>query len=100
MKKVIMHKWQSCRTGTWGWSLNEVWNDWDHVYSDPYYVEIPENFELAETVTGEEMYFADGDRRGYEIVSFSDHENCIPYFVGGSPVKTIRLHVLGPAEEE
>lgn len=69
MKKVIMYKYFNPDRlfGGYGWSIEEVWDDWNHIYSDPYYVEIPDNFNLGKTVIGEEMYFKDGCNQGYEL---------------------------------
>ena len=37
MKTVIMHKFFNPDRlfGGWGWSIDEVWDDWNHIYSDP-----------------------------------------------------------------
>jgi len=94
MKKVIMYKWNAVRSGRWGWSLKEVWNDWDNIYSDPYYVEIPDDFELGKTVIGEEAYFKIGCNQGYEIASTSELKNCSPCLIGGSSVEIVNLKVL------
>lgn len=101
MKKVIMHKYYNPDRlfGGWGWSIKEVWNDWKHIYSDPYEVEIPDNFKLEETVMGEEMYFKEGCNVGYEVfIGCSKNENGSPYLVGGSPVEEIKLKVIGKAK--
>lgn len=98
MKKVIMHKWNAVRTGRWGWSLNKVWNDWDNIYSDPYYVEIPDDFDLSEPVMGEKLYFKSGDHIGYKLTSTNNLKNCIPCLIGGNPVEIVKLKVVGTAE--
>ncbi|MCB6610175.1 hypothetical protein V3C10_04400 [[Clostridium] symbiosum] len=98
MKKVIMYKWNAVRTGRWGWSLNEVRSDRDNIYSTPYYVEIPDGFELSESVMGKKLYFKSGDRIGYELTSRNNLKNCTPRLIGGSPVEVVKLKVVGPAE--
>lgn len=99
MKRVIMHKWNAVRTGKWGWSIKAIWNESDNIYSDPYYVEVPDNFTLSETAMCEAMYFKLGCQVGYEVSNFSDGENCKPYLIGGSPVETIKLQVIEPVED-
>lgn len=102
MKKVIMHKYYDPDRlfGGYGWSIEEVYNDWDHIYSQPYYVEIPDNFNLGETVAGDVAYFKDGCNYRYEVeIGRRDCENSSPYLVGGCPGESIRLNVIGIVPE-
>lgn len=86
--------------GGYGWSIEKVWNDWDHIYSDPYYVEIPDNFNIGENITGEKMYFKDNCKIGYEVhIGRKYNKNSSPYLLGGSPVESIKLKVLGLVTE-
>lgn len=102
MKKVILYKYFNPDKlfGGYGWSIKEVWDDWNHIYSDPYYVEIPDNFNLGETNIGEEMYFKDGCNQAYKLtIGKTDCENGNPYLIGGSPVESIKLRVIGIVPE-
>lgn len=86
--------------GGYFWREERVWNDWDGIYSESYHVEIPDDFELGESVSGEKMYFKKGCNRGYEIITMPDSPNCAPYLCGGDdPTKPIRLNVLGVADD-
>lgn len=102
-KKVIMWKYQNCNQPSrcYGWSEKEVYNDWDHIYSDPYYVEIPDDFSLEKTKFGDMMYFKKGCNRAYEVLTYRPYcEGCSPYLVGGDPTETIKLKVIGPVPED
>lgn len=103
MKTVVMYKYSNPDRlyGGWGWSVNEAWDDWNHIYSDPYEVEIPDDFYLDKTIADEEMYFRTGCNQGYELtIGRTDCENSSPYLVGGNPVESIKLRVLGKVEED
>lgn len=103
MKTVIMHKFFNPDRlfGGWGWSIDEVWDNWNHIYSDPYEVEIPDDFILGKTIADEKMYFKAGCDRGYELtIERTDCENSSPYLVGGSPAESIKLHVIGKVTED
>ena len=80
--------------GGYFWSLEEVWDDWKHIYSKPYLVELPENFYVGKTVSGEKAIFQEGNSCGYEVSCFSSRENCNPYLIGGNPTRKIKLKVL------
>lgn len=98
MKIVIMYKYFNPDRlfGGWGWSVKEVCDSWNQIYSEPYKVEIPDDFYLGKTETGREIYFKVGCNRGYELtIGRSDCEDSSPYLIGGSPVERIKLHVTG-----
>lgn len=98
MKKVILHKTHNPILGIWRWSTEEK-NDYQNfIFSDPYYVEIPDCFYLGETTLGNTMFFKDGCNVGYELTIGKNHENGSPYLVGGRPVESIKLKVLGTKE--
>ncbi|MCI6857715.1 MAG: hypothetical protein MR867_00270, partial [Eubacterium sp.] len=63
-------------------------------YSKPYLVELPENFYVGKTVSGEKAIFQEGNSCGYEVSCFSSRENCNPYLIGGNPTRKIKLKVL------
>ena len=87
--------------GGYSWHLEEVWDDWNHIYSDSYYVEIPDDFNLGETVTGETLYFRDGCDIGYDLtIGNTNHKNSSPYLIGGNPVENIKLRVIGMVRED
>jgi hypothetical protein len=100
MKQVVLHKFYNPDRlfGGYGWSLDEVRDGWNGIYSDPYCVEIPDEFHIGETVTGERMFFKDGCDTGYTLtIGRSDCANGNPYLVGGNHVEMIKLNVLGLA---
>lgn len=105
VKKVIMYKSHNYSPTplygqTWEWSIEEVWDDWNHVYSDPYEVEIPDDFELGETTGGMIMYFKKGCSAGYEIGSEDPRkESGRPCLFGGSFPEIIVLNVVRRIEE-
>ena len=86
--------------GGWFWSLEEVWDDWDHVYSDPYFVELPEGFSIGESVSSSLMIFREGCNIGYEVYAGSNTEHCLPHLIGGNPVENITLKVIGPVKDQ
>ncbi|MDU7706095.1 MAG: hypothetical protein E7J94_02335 [Clostridium sp.] len=86
--------------GGWFWSLEEVWNDWDHVYSDPYIIELPEGFYVGECITGQPMIFKKSCNLGYDVCIGQNSENGKPHLVGGHPVENITLKVIGPADKK
>lgn len=96
MKKIIL--WKSYNPdrlfGGYQWHIDEVYNDWDHIYSEPYEVEILENFEVGVTVAFEKMFFKRGCDKGYYLVIGQNCENGNPYLVGGDPVEKIKLKVI------
>lgn len=100
MKQVIMYKWNSVKKSTWGWSIDEVYDDWNSIYSDPYIVEIPDDFMLGENVCGEKMYFKAGQKTGYIVSETSQQKNCRPVLIGGSTAEWIVLHIIGPVIED
>lgn len=83
--------------GGYFWREERVWNDWDGIYSEPYHVEIPDNFYLSETVSGDKRYFKKGDDIGYDVITISGSPDCLPYLSGGKYNELIRLRVLGSA---
>ncbi len=93
--KAIIYKWHSVMDHRWGWRLDEFRDGWEHIYSTPYYVEIPDEFELCESVYGSKMYFRKGGTVGFEVCETSNRENCKPLLIGGSPVEIVKLKVLG-----
>lgn len=83
----------------YGWSIKEVFDGLDCIYSDPYLVEIPDDFHLSEAVSGETMFFRQGCHWGYKLCIGDKHDpDSAPYLIGGMPVETIHLKVVGPAE--
>lgn len=104
MKKEILYKTFDTDPlrGGYDWSIGKVSNSFrqNYVYSEPYYVEIPDEFHLAETQAGNMMYFKDGVDRAYTLtIGNGKTENGNPYLIGGSPVESIKLKVLGPVPE-
>lgn len=102
MKKVIMYKYYNPDRlfGGWGWSIEEAWDDWNNIYSEPYEVEIPDDFRLANNIYHKVMYFKGSCNIGYQLSKSGNDENCMPYLIGGSPVECIRLKVIGPYKEK
>lgn len=99
MAKVILHKGfnpNALPNGYWFWSEKEVRNDFGNIYTEPYVVEIPDEFELCETVSGEERYFKDGCDTGFEIGSIHNTAHCSPYLIG---TELVKLKVIGLADE-
>ena len=97
MKQVVIWKGYNPDRlyGGYFWSIEEVFDDWNRVYSDPYLVEIPDDFNLSKTITGEKMYFRDGDDNGYALYAGSpEQENTNPYLVGGSQSERIKCTVI------
>lgn len=81
--------------GRFGWSINKIYDDWNHVYSDAYSVEIPDEFYLGENVAGDTMFFKEGKDLAYDLCIGDEHcENGNPYLVGNSEM--VKLKVLGP----
>ena len=102
MKRVVMYKYFNPDRlfGGYGWSIEEVWDDWNQIYSDPYYVEIPDNFNLGENVTGEKMYFKEGCNHGYQLTIFDENnKNGSPFLIGGDSTELIKLKVVGIVPE-
>lgn len=102
MKKIILHKYHNPDRlfGGYGWSMEEVWDDWKHIYSDPYEVEIPDNFSIGKSNFGEEMFFKDNCNMGYDLgIDGRYNKNGKPYLVGGSPVEMVFLNVIGKCKE-
>lgn len=100
MRKEKLYKVENVMGRTYQWSAEPVWDDWNHIYSTPFWVEVPDGFNLAETICGDKMYFRDGCKYAYSLtIGDSGCENSAPYLIGGSPVERIRLKVIGPAEE-
>lgn len=97
MKKVILWKVYSFDRlyGGWNWSIEEIYNDWDHVYSDPYWVEIPDDFYIGENMSGQKMFFRAGCDMGYILTIGRNCENGNPYLDGH-----IKLNVLGPVNKD
>lgn len=102
MKKVIMWKYFNPDRlfGGWGWSIEKVWDDWNHIYSAPYYVEIPDDFHIKKTAYGQLMYFRDGWDYGYDLSKTSSAEVCTPLLIGGKDVETVKVRVIGPAPDD
>lgn len=96
--RVIMYKWNRVMEGRWGWNLEKVWDEWNRVYSSPYYVEVPDDFKVYKSVTGEKMFFRNGCDIGYEICGTSSLEDCEPVLIGGSPVEIVKIKPIGPVE--
>lgn len=82
--------------GGWFWSLEEVRDACDCIYSDPYLVELPSGFYLGETVESVPMIFKADCGIGYSIIAGCNAENCLPHLIGGAPVENIALRVVGP----
>jgi len=100
MKKVVLHKTHNPILGIWGWSAEEK-NDYQNlIFSDPYYVEMPDDFYPEETTLGKTMFFKKGCNVGYKLTIGRNSENGSPYLVGGRPVESIKLKVLGAVEED
>jgi hypothetical protein len=103
MQKVIMYKYFNPDPlfGGYGWSIEEILYDRNSIYSNPYYVEIPDNFHIGESVTGEKMYFKDGCDHGYKLeIENRYSENSRPCLIGGNPTEVIKLNVIGIVQEE
>jgi len=85
--------------GGYSWHIEEVRCGWDHVYSDSYKVEIPDDFSVGKSDMSKKMFFKQGCKQGYELtIGRSDCENGNPYLVGGSPVESIKLRVIKKAD--
>lgn len=100
MARVILYKHYKFNSpisvkGEWFWSSENV-SRWPEILSDPYVVEIPDEFELCETVSGEKMYFKNGCSTGFEIGSIHNTAHCAPYLIGK---ELIRLKVVGIADK-
>lgn len=93
MKQATVYKWKNERTDEIGWSIKEVWNDWDNIYSDPYQVEIPESFELEETEWGELQYVDKKTGYSYGLTTMSINSS-VPCLIGGPAVNMIPLKVI------
>lgn len=85
--------------GGWFWSLEEVWDDWNHVYSDPYKVELPEEYYVGECITGEHMIFKRDHNIGYDVVIGKNSEHGLPHIIGGTPVEDVTLKVIAKLED-
>lgn len=82
--------------GGYSWHIEEVRDGWNHVYSDPFEVEIPDDFYVGESVMSKKCFFKQGCNQGYELtIGRSDCENGNPYLIGGIPVESIKLKVIG-----
>lgn len=80
--------------GGYEWNLEEIRNDWDGIYSDPYETKLPEEFYVGETMGGADAVFKQGCSYAYVLtISDSQSENGVPLLVGGSPVEMIKLSV-------
>lgn len=101
MQTVIMWKYFNPDRlfGGYGWSLEEVCDGWNNIYSNPYYVEIPDDFALGEAQDGSAAYFRGDDRQGYEVAGGNRAEGCNPYLIGGSRAESIRCRVIGPVPD-
>lgn len=101
MKKVIMYQTRTAneRCLNNAWYLERIWNDWDGVYSDEYEVELPDEYHIGQTSSGEKLIFRDDYNYGFEIYNESYNENAKPYFYDTKLSKRIKLNVIGPAEE-
>ena len=100
MKIVTLYKYYNPDRlyGGYGWSIKEVFDGWDRIYSDPYLVEIPDDLQPAESVCGETMFFKQDCPWGYELCIGDKHNpDSAPNLIGGMPVETIQLTVVGPA---
>lgn len=85
--------------GKFGWSVHEIHDDWNHVYSDAYSVEIPDEFYLGKNVAGDTMFFKEGKDLAYDLCISDEHsENGIPSLVGCDEI--VRLKVIGPVPKE
>lgn len=103
MKTVIMYKYHNPDKlfGGWRWSTTKIWDKWNHIYSEPYEVEIPDDFYLGQSVTGEEIYFKVGCKQGYNLViGRANCENSSPFLIGGCPIEKIRLKVIGKVKKD
>lgn len=52
------------------WCFEDPFDDWNGINSEKYLVEVPEGFEIGENNCGEKMFFRDGERVGYEVVTY------------------------------
>lgn len=85
--------------GGYSWHIEEVYDGRNHIYSEPYKVEIPDEFYIGESVYLKKMFFKEGDNRGYELtIGRNDCENSSPYLVGGTSVESIKLKVIKKVE--
>lgn len=95
MKKIIMYLgWNYDFGHHWNWHEARVFPDYE-----PYWVEIPEDFHLGESKDGKMMYYRGDDDQGYQLFISENSSRGCPVLVGGSPVETIHLNVLGPVSE-
>lgn len=95
MKKVIMYlEWNYDFGPHWHWHVEQEWPDWE-----PYWIEIPEDFYLAESNGGDKLYFRKGDDMGHELFISDDSPDGKPVLVGGRPVEMLTLKVIGPVNE-
>lgn len=102
VKTVILYNYEKCRhvPHYFGWSIEEIWDDFLSVYSEPFYVEIPDDFYIGETITCEKMFFKENCDYGYELCTSNGKRNQKLYLVGGSPVEKILLNVLDPVPKD
>lgn len=100
MKTVILWKVYSPDRlfGGYSWHTEEVQDGWRQVYSDAYEVEVPDDFYIEKSTSGEILFFKTGCGHGYRLAIGSNCENGNPYLVGGRPVKTIKLRVIKKVE--
>lgn len=84
--------------GGYSWHTEDVRDGWEQMYSDPYEVEVPDDFYIEKSTSGEILFFKNGCGHGYRLAIGSNCENGNPYLVGGSPVESIKLRVIKKVE--
>lgn len=81
--------------GRFGWSIQEIHDEQNHVYSDAYSVEIPDEFYLGKNVAGDTMFFKQGKATAFDLCIDDEHcESGNPYLVDYEEM--VRLKVIGP----
>jgi len=93
MKRFILHKVHDCDSlyGGWDWSIRPV-EDGNMVSSTPWEVEVPDDFSLEETVSGEMMFFREGHDLAYSLSIGRSSEGGNPYLISADEM--VKLTVI------
>lgn len=99
MQKVRLYKFTDYSTGASGWSLSEVWNHLTNTYSDPYEVEIPDEFSLGRTLSGDILLIKDGKDQPAMLELSDDGESPMIVAENGHIIMLLKARKLDPVKQ-
>jgi len=80
--------------GGYFWNKEYVYDDWKGVNSDPYLVEVPDEFYVGKSTVDADEIFSTKSQIAYDVCGTSTLKNCRPLLIGGSPVEEVELKIV------